>query len=172
MTEAIAVVPDDQSLSRRLKQLELCLARVGWEICHFEMDLSGGSLVADIRVAGSDGKWLLARIDRSGRCSLERFVRTRQLSMARDTKGRRPLSPQVDDVFLGRQWLPSPAALLEQVGEYVANHPAAPAHLEGLRAAWRALLAPGFSESHETTEPMYATPVGREEGLSRNTARS
>lgn len=142
MTEAIAVVPDAQSLSRRLKHLELCLARVGWEICHFDMDLSGGSLVADIRVAGPGGKWLLGRVDRLGRCCLERFVRTRQLAMARDTKGRRPLSPQVDDVFLGRQWLPSAASLLGQIGEYVVNNSAPPAHLEGMRAAWRGLLAP------------------------------
>ena len=139
MTEVIAVVPDAQSLNARLKHLELCLARVGWEICHLDLDLAGGSLVADIRVAGTDGKWLLGRIDRFGRCSLERFVRTRQLAMARDGKGRRPLSPQVDDVFLGRQWFPSPAALLEQVGEYVVNHSAAPAHLESMRTAWRSL---------------------------------
>lgn len=143
MTSGGVALPDStQPLAQRLAALEVCLDRAGWEICHIDLDLTGSGPVMDIRVASADGKWLLGRVDRLGRCTLERFVRSRHLGMSPSTKGRRPLSPQIEDTFLGRQRFETPAALLGEVGGYIENNPARPTALPDLRSAWLALLSP------------------------------
>jgi hypothetical protein len=129
-------------LAPELGMLQAQLGRAGWAIAHIDVDLTGYAPKAEIQVESFDGKWLLARVDRLGRCSVERFVRSRHLGMSDNTRGRRPLSPQVEDQFLGRDRLSSPGDLLDYIACYISNNAASPVPLDHMHAAWRAVLAP------------------------------
>lgn len=127
--------------------LARCLALAGWEVAHIDVDLTGERPKAEIKLERRDGRWLLARVDRIGRATLETFQRERSLGMSRDTTGRRPLAPQVDDIFLGRQTSRDARhMLLTVVPTYVADNATSPVALADVLRAWGAVLgAPAVS---------------------------
>lgn len=133
--------------------LQKCMAMAGWEISHIDLDLTGDKPKAEIKLERCDGRWLLARIDRQGRASFETFQRERSLGMSRNTKGRRPLSPQIDDQFLGRHRCLGARHMLREMTAYIANNSTTPVSLANVRQAWSAVMgAPLRLTSQESTE--------------------
>lgn len=133
--------------SDRTIALQRCMAAAGWEIAYVDLDLTGCSPKAEVRLERCDGLWLLARIDRMGRASFETFQRERSLGMSRNTKGRRPLSPQIDDLFLGRHHCLGARHMLREMTTYIANNAITPVRLIDVRRAWAAVMtAPFFIE--------------------------
>lgn len=120
--------------------LQRCMSLVGWEIAHIDLDLTGERPKVEIKLDRCDGRWLLARIDSRGRANFETFQRERSLGMSRNTKGRRPLSPQIDDVFLGRHRCLGARHLLREMTAYIANNSTAPVRLNEVRKAWAAVM--------------------------------
>jgi hypothetical protein len=121
--------------------LQKCMALAGWEIAHIDLDLTRDQPKAEIRLERCDGRWLLARVDRQGRASFETFQRESYLGMSRNTKGPRPLSPQVDDLFLGRRHCLGARHMLREVTAYIADNSAAPVLLADVRRAWAAVMS-------------------------------
>jgi hypothetical protein len=119
--------------------LQRAMSRAGWEIDFVDVDLTGGQPAATIKCHRGDGLWLWARVDTLGRCSVETFHRERWLGKPANTKGNWPLSPQVDDVFLGRRRPSDARALLMDVSTYIADNAASPVSLADMQAAWAAL---------------------------------
>lgn len=120
--------------------LQKCMALAGWEIAHIDLDLTGDRPKAEIKLERCDGRWLLARIDRQGRASFETFQRQRSLGMSRNTKGRRPLSPQIDDVFLGRHRCLGARHMLREMTAYIADNSTTQVRLADVRQAWAAVM--------------------------------
>lgn len=120
--------------------LQRCMALAGWEIAHIDLDLTGDKPKAEIKLERCDGRWLLARIDQLGRAGFETFHRERHLGMSPNTKGRRPLSPQVNDVFLGRQRCLGARHMLREMTAYIADNSVNPVLLADVRQAWAAVM--------------------------------
>jgi hypothetical protein len=116
------------------------MALAGWEIAHIDLDLTGERPKAEIKLERCDGRWLLARVDILGRACFETFQRERTLGMTSSTKGRRPLSPQVDDIFLGRQTCLGARHMLKAMTAYIADNATTPVRLEDVRQAWAAVM--------------------------------
>lgn len=133
MTQHAPLVPNTLALQK-------CMSLAGWEIAHIDLDLTGDKPKAEIKLERCDGRWLLARIDRLGRASFETFHRERHLGMSPNTKGRRPLSPQINDVFLGRQHCLGARHMLREVTAYIADNSIAPMSLSDVRKAWAAVM--------------------------------
>ena len=127
-----------QSLA--VSRLSRVMALAGWEISYIDLDLTRDRAQAEIKVVRDDGRWLWARVDRIGRSSMEAFQREKWLGMSANTKGRRPLSPQVDDVFLGRQAFAEPLAMLGGLTAYLADNALRPVTLADMRASWAAIV--------------------------------
>lgn len=125
--------------------LRRCMSLAGWEIAHIDLDLTADRPKAQIKLERSDGRWLLARIDRLGRASFETFQRERHLGMSRNTRGRRPLSPQVDDIFLGRHACLGARHMLREMTAYIAHNSVKPILLSDVRRAWAAVMASPLS---------------------------
>lgn len=121
--------------------LQKFMARAGWEIAYLDLDLTGDRPNAEIKLERCDGRWLLARVDRLGRASIETFHRERTLGMSKNTRGRRPLSPQVDDVFLGRQICLGARHMLREMTAYIANNATTPTCLADVRQAWAGVMS-------------------------------
>lgn len=121
-------------------KLQKVMRAAGWEIQYIDLDLSSEQPKADIKVARDDGRWLLARIDHLGRATVERFQRGVSLGMSADTKGRRPLSPQVHDAFLGRSSYPGARSMLRDLTRYIAQNAAGPVALSNVRSAWASIM--------------------------------
>jgi hypothetical protein len=129
------------------------MARAGWSIDHVDLDLTGERPRAQIKLTRCDGRWLLARVDRLGRAHLETFQRERTLGMSSNTKGRRPLSPQVDDTFLGRQACLGARHMLRTMTAYIADNATMPTRLEDVRQAWAAVMRAPLQIRRDPTEP-------------------
>lgn len=121
--------------------LQRLMASAGWEIVYLDLDLTGATAKAEIKLERCDGRWLFARVDQLGRATLETFQRERYLGMSPNTKGRRPLSPQIDDVFLGRRQCLGARQMLRELTNYVADNAIAPTALADVRKAWAAVMA-------------------------------
>jgi hypothetical protein len=105
-----------------LALLQKQLDAAGWEIAYIDLDFTGDAPKAQLRLDRHDGRLLFARVDGHGRAILETFQRTRRLAMSPNAKGRRPLSPQVDDLFLGRTHCLGARHMLRVVSEYVSSN--------------------------------------------------
>lgn len=134
-----AALPTAAASSPALLALQCAMSRAGWEIDFVDVDLTGGQPAATIKCHRGDGLWLWARVDSLGRCSVETFHRERWLGKPANTKGNWPLSPQVDDVFLGRRRPADARALLVDVSTYIADNAMNPVSLTDMQAAWAAL---------------------------------
>lgn len=121
-------------------RLAWAMRTAGWEIEHIDLDLTGAAPKAEIKVTRADGRWLVARIDRQGRASFETYQRDRSLGMSSNTKGCRPLSPQVNDLFLGRQRFEGARSMLRHMTAYLVDNAASPASLPDMRSAWAAVM--------------------------------
>jgi nucleotide-binding universal stress UspA family protein len=119
--------------------LQRAMSRAGWEIDFIDVDLTGEQPAATIKCHRADGLWLWAKVDTLGRCSVETFHRERWLGKPANTKGNWPMSPQVDDVFLGRRRPADARALLMDVSTYIADNATHPVSLVDMQAAWAAL---------------------------------
>lgn len=152
-------------LSPASRRLLAALQRAGWELTYADADLSGERPTAELRLDGHDGRWVTARVDALGRCSIERFQRTKGLRMASDTLGRRPLTPLVEDVFLGRTRSPGPAAMIASLADYLASNGREGVDPRALDAEWTASLAGPLRlvaapppEAQAGTSPVLAEP--------------
>jgi len=117
------------------------MRRAGWEIEYIDLDLTGEKPSAGIRVKRNDGRFLIAKVDAQGRASFETFQRERSLRMDESTKGRRPLSPMVDDTFLGRQRFEGARSMLRGMTTYLADNALNPIALSDMRSAWAGVMA-------------------------------
>ena len=120
--------------------LQKCMALAGWGIVYVDLDLTGERPKVEIKMERGDGRWLLARVDPLGRACFETFQRERYLGMSRNTGGRRPLSPQIDDIFLGRHHCLGARHMLREMTAYIANNATTPVRLSDVRQAWAAVM--------------------------------
>lgn len=127
--------------SGSLAGLSRVMRAAGWEIEFIDLDLTGDQPKVDIKIHGANGLWLLARVDSIGRASMETFHRDRTLGMSPNTRGRRPLSPQVVDTFLGRQKFDGPRQMLRVMTNYLTDNSAAPVALSDMRSAWASAMS-------------------------------
>lgn len=127
--------------SADMRHCQRVMARAGWEISYVDLDLSAELPKAEIKLERADGRWIWARLDAIGRCTIERFHRTRSLGMSPNGKGRRPLVPIVDDAFLGRSSYPGPRAMLREMTRYVAENALHPVSLADVRRVWAGLMS-------------------------------
>jgi hypothetical protein len=123
-----------------VERLAVVMRNAGWEIEFVDLDLTGERAKANIKIARQDGRWLLARVDELGRASVERFHRERTLGMSPNTKGRRPLSPQVNDEFLGRSRYAGARSMLRGLTAYLVENSVCPVALANMRAGWAAVM--------------------------------
>ena len=123
-----------------LSRLARVMALAGWEIEYADLDLTRERPQAEIKVMRADGRWLWAKVDELGRCTVERFHRTHGLGMSANTKGRRPLSPQINDSFMGRQSYAGPRSMLRDLTSYLTENALQPLSLSDMRAAWAPLM--------------------------------
>lgn len=132
-----------------LDRLNRVMAAAGWEISYVDLDLTGAQPKVEIRIKRHDGRWLRACVDSIGRCTTETFQRERCLGMSRNTKGRQPLSPQIDDVFLGRRSHLGARHMLRDLTNYVTDNALHPVALADMRAAWAGVMTAPLRLSHE-----------------------
>ena len=124
-------------------RLSRVMRSAGWEIEFIDLDLTGDQPKVDIKIHGANGRWLLARVDSLGRATMETFHRERALGMTPNTRGCRPLSPQVIDTFLGRQKFVGARQMLRVMTNYLTDNSVHPVALSDMRSAWAlAMSAP------------------------------
>jgi len=128
-------------MQQALARCQRVMALAGWEIEYVDMDMTGQRPTAEIKVRRDDGRWLWARVDALGRCTTETYQRERSLGMAANQRGRRPLVPLVDDVFLGRRHHEGPRSMLRNMTNYLADNALRPIALVDLRAAWAGVMS-------------------------------
>ena len=121
-------------------RLASVMRAAGWEVEFADLDLSGDQARADIKVVRDDGRWLLARVDHLGRASITRYHRASFLGRTPSNKGRIPLSPQIDDQFLGRSNFEGARSMLRSLTAYIADNATGPVALADLRARWGAVM--------------------------------
>jgi len=124
-----------------LVSLQRTMAAAGWEVAFVDLELTGTAPKAEIKVTREDGRWLWARVDTLGRCTVETFHRENSLGMATNQKGRRPLVPLVDDYFLGRTRHEGPRAMLRHITTYLSDNSIHPVALSVMRAAWEKIMS-------------------------------
>ena len=127
--------------TRALDVLRRTLASAGWKIEYVDLDLTKAAPTAAIRLDREDGRWLWARVDTLGRCTMETFHREIALGVPGNYRGRHARFPLIDDVFLGRTRHEGPRALLRHLIRYLADNALRPVSLPELRAAWAGVMA-------------------------------
>lgn len=130
-----------QITNNSVASLQKCMALAGWEILYIDLDLTGAHAKAEIKVERSDGLWIFARVDALGRAMFETFKRERSLGMSPNTKGRRPLSPQVNDIFLGRKTCLGARHMLKEMTAYIASNSLENVALPDIRRAWAGVMS-------------------------------
>ncbi len=121
--------------------LNRVMRSAGWEVEYIDMDLTAEKPKVDIRVNRDDGRFLIGKVDSIGRASFETFQRERSLRMDGSTKGRRPLSPMIDDTFLGRQKFEGARSMLRGMTNYLADNATGTIALSDLRSAWAGIMS-------------------------------
>jgi len=127
--------------STAVAKLNEVMRSAGWEVEYIDLDLTGEKPKAAIRVKRDDGRFLIAKVDSVGRASFETFQRERSLRMDGSTKGRRPLSPMVDDTFLGRQKFEGARSMLRGMVNYLVDNASSPVALADMKSAWAGAMA-------------------------------
>lgn len=130
--------------------LQKTMARAGWHIDYVDLDLTKDRPVVTIKCHRSDGRWLRAAVDALGRCTLETFQRQSWLGHPENTKGRWPMSPQSDDLFLGRVKPEGPRTMLRAMTAYIVDNASQPVAIADMRAAWASVM-------HEPTKIEYVS---------------
>lgn len=153
MDQALITPDSSPAISTAYLALQKCMATAGWEINYVDLDLTGDQPRAEIKLERCDGRWIFARVDTLGRASFEVFHRERTLGMSTNTKGRRPLSPQVNDAFMGRHRCLGARHMLRELTSYVVDNATHPIELSDLRKAWAAVMGAPLRLT-STTESM------------------
>jgi hypothetical protein len=117
------------------------MAKAGWEIDYLDIDLTQQSPVVEIKCHRADGRWVYAKTDSLGRCSMETFQRDSWLGQPANTKGKWPQSPQMDDIFLGRYKPEGTGALMRFFTNYLIDNSTALIALDDMRQEWAAVMA-------------------------------
>lgn len=126
----------------RLKSLEKALDCAGWSILDVDLDLIGAGSRFSMSVERVDGLRLFARIDALGRAMVERSFVERRLRMDANQKGRRPLSPTLEETFLGRSSFSGSREMLAWLGDYIVENATHPTSVENLRPSFALLILP------------------------------
>lgn len=124
-----------------LQALQALMALAGWEIDYLDIDLTQQSPVVEVKCHRMDGRWIYAKRDSLGRCSMETFQRNSWIGHPANSKGKWPQSPQVDDIFLGRYRPEGARALMRYLTSYITDNSTAPVSLADMRRGWAALMA-------------------------------
>lgn len=127
--------------SPALRRLTRILESAGWEIQFLDLNLASEIPTVDLRLYRTDGLWLHVRADHLGRCTLETFSRRKWLGMTQGVKGRKPLSPQVEDTFLGRRRFTGVRMMMRELCAYLVENAQTPVALGDMRNAWRVLFS-------------------------------
>lgn len=149
MTTTIARTTEED-MSKELKTaasqtaLVAVLERAGWSIDFIDLDLTGPSAVASIRIRRHDGLQVDARVDHVGRATMER---SRREVVARAIGG----SDVIGISFIGRTRYEGPRQMLRYLCAYITDNALRHACLSDVRSAWAAVMsAPtsiGFKEA-------------------------
>lgn len=123
-----------------LVRCQRVMARAGWEIEYVDLDFTRPKPAAELKIIRSARRWLWAKVDTLGRCTIETFHRERTLGMSRNQKGPRPLVPIVEDTFLGRQHPAGPRQMLRLVTSYISDNALSQVALPEIRAAWAGIM--------------------------------
>lgn len=140
--------PPANALTPAIVRCQHVMARAGWEIEYVDLDFTRPKPAAELKIMRSDGRWLWAKVDTLGRCTIETFHRERKLGMSRNQKGRRPLVPIVEDTFLGRQHPAGPRQMMRLVTSYVSDNALSQVALSDIRAAWAGIMAVPIHWAH------------------------
>ena len=139
--------------TRSVIRLASVMRAAGWEVEFADLDLTGDQVRADIKVVRNDGRWLLARVDHLGRASITRYHRTNFLGRTPSSKGRIPLSPQIDDQYLGRSRFEGARSMLRSLTAYIADNAIHPVALSDLRAEWGTVMSAPLRIDNATPVP-------------------
>lgn len=131
-----------QRVVRPADALLRTMGRAGWTLDWADLDLTGITPRLEIRATRHDGLWLRAYVDQCGRATLERFQRERSLSAPKNKKAgsRMPMTPQIDDHFLGRQRYEGARAMMRGMCDYLSANALSPVALPDMRAAWAVVM--------------------------------
>lgn len=121
--------------------LQKSLAMAGWEIARVDISFVGDAPKAEIKIERADGRWVLGSVDGQGRARLDRFHRDRTLALTSGISGPRPLTPHVEDTFLGRQKCEGPQAMLDALTDYVVDNALGPVRPQQIREALAAVIS-------------------------------
>lgn len=135
-----STIADQQAPSAAVSKLNRVMRDAGWEVEYIDIDLTAEKPKATIRVNRDDGRFLIAKVDALGRANFETFQRERSLGMNASTKGKRPLTPLVDDIFIGRQRFEGARSMLRGMTNYLADNASSPVALSDMRAAWAGVM--------------------------------
>lgn len=95
------------------RRIGASLAKAGWEVRVLEAPLSHAAHRFLLVASRADGRWIRAWQQPGGACYLDSYQRKSWLGHPEGASGNWPLSPQVEDLFLGR-------AFCKGLGELVA----------------------------------------------------
>jgi len=130
----IASEESPEVLARRLQQL---LERGGWDIDRMELDFTGERPQVDAMLTSHDGRRVYAKTVGSGTGFLERYGREEFLGHGVAVKpgARMARSPQVKEVFLGRQRYEGARSLMKGLATYIVENAPRPLLLSDVKKA-------------------------------------
>jgi hypothetical protein len=127
--------------SHAMLKLQRTMELAGWEVDYVDLDLTGSVPKAEIKVRRHDGRWLWARVDQLGRCTLETFQRETTLGESVCYGKRAPRCNRHDDHFLGRRRPAGPRVMLRDLTNYITDNALHPIALADVRSAWAGVMA-------------------------------
>lgn len=110
------------------------LDRLGWQLD--ELHVGHHYPTLSVKCLRNDGRWLWAKIDQLGRCSISRFHRETWLGQPSNTPGNWPQSTQIRDDFLGRTSAASAGELIQSLADYIGDNALRPVNPDDLVQAW------------------------------------
>jgi hypothetical protein len=130
----IASEESPEVLARRLQQL---LERGGWNIDRMELDFTGERPQVDAMLTSHDGRRVYAKTVGSGTGFLERYGREEFLGHGVAVKpgARMARSPQVKEVFLGRQRYEGARSMMKGLVTYIVENAPHPLLLSDVKKA-------------------------------------
>ena len=124
-----------------MRALQRTMALAGWEVDYADLDLTGSAPKAEIKMHRRDGRWLWARVDHLGRCTLETFQRETTLGESACYGKGAPRCYRHEDRLLGRRKPCGPRSMLRLMTDYIADNALYPVALADVRSAWAAVMS-------------------------------
>lgn len=128
-------------MPQALSACQLAMSKAGWEVDYVDLDLTGSAPKAEIKVRRHDGRWLWARVDQIGRCTLETFQRETTLGESACYGKQAPRCYRHEDHFLGRWKTEGARSMLRLMTNYIADNALYPVALTDVRAAWAGVMS-------------------------------